>query len=560
MRIKRIIAGLLAVVTLASAVACGNEDGKKKNDGGDKNNSNALTEAPFEDVKPPVVEVTETLGDFDISDYVIESNVDPDFKQEFEAENGNFTGNAIKFSTSFLGEYSGEGFAGLSAAGDSTEFDVTVDNGGVYDITVVASGDLADKTGAVLVDGNKISSFTIGDTSKFSEYKLEKVELSEGSHKVSVAYDTTAVYVDKVTVSAAQPVDLSQFDVENKLVNPNASDRTKRLYSFLTDVYGKYIISGNYASEKQGIGGIISREFIEIEKNFGDYPAIMGLDLIELSPSRAEHGSVSNVIDHAIEWDKKGGIVTLAWHWNAPSGYLEVNGKAWWEGFYSEATNFNLAAALDGTDSKGYELLLSDIDAIAAELKKLEALDIPILWRPLHEAGGDPKWNNPWFWWGSSGSEAYKELWVLLYDRLTNYHKIDNLIWVWNGQNVDWYPGDEYVDIMGFDIYAEAHDTTSQKEIYDYTKSATSTNKIIALTENGVIPDPDLCMTEGVRWSWYAVWNGEFTLKDAQISSEYTPMEIWEKVFNHDRVLTLSELPDLKSYPLDTEAYLAAQN
>ena len=143
-----------------------------------------------------------------------------------------------------------------------------------------------------------------------------------------------------------------------------------------------------------------------------------------------------------------------------------------------------------------------------------------------------------------------------MYDRLTNYHKINNLIWVWNGQNVNYYPGDDVVDIMGYDVYAEAGDYSSKKDYFDYVKSATDTNKIIALTENGTMFDPEAAMNDGTRWSYFATWNGEFILKDLQMPGEYTSMDMWEKIYTNDRVLTLSELPDLKNYPLDTEKYL----
>ena len=230
--------------------------------------------------------------------------------------------------------------------------------------------------------------------------------------------------------------------------------------------------------------------------------------------------------------------------------------QSWWEGFYSESTDINLSKILNGEDQEGYDLLIRDIDALANYLKELDDYHVPILWRPLHEGGGDPKWNNPWFWWGSSGAEAYKELWKLMYDRLTNYHEINNLIWVWNGQNLDYYPGDEYVDIVGYDVYADAGDYSSKKWYYDYTKDAPSENKIVAMTENGTLFDPDAAMNDGTRWSYFATWNGEFTIKDMQLSEEYTSFDMWEKIYKHDRVLTLSELPDLKSYPLDTQKYL----
>ena len=63
-------------------------------------------------------------------------------------------------------------------------------------------------------------------------------------------------------------------------------------------------------------------------------------------------------------------------------------------------------------------------------------------------------------------------------------------------------------------------------------------------------------MNDGTRWCWFATWNGEFTLKDMQLSGEYTSLDMWKKIYTNDHVLTLSDLPDLKNYPLDTEKYL----
>lgn len=121
---------------------------------------------------------------------------------------------------------------------------------------------------------------------------------------------------------------------------------------------------------------------------------------------------------------------------------------------------------MDGEDKEGYDLLMADIDAIAEQLLILKEAKVPVLFRPLHEASGG------WFWWGASGPEAYKELYRLLYDRLTNEYGLDNLIWVWNGQDAEWYPGDEYVDIIGEDIYPG--ERVYQSQIASYLNAATN--------------------------------------------------------------------------------------
>src|ERR1043165_6132408 len=134
---------------------------------------------------------------------------------------------------------------------------------------------------------------------------------------------------------------------------------------------------------------------------------------------------------------------TFCWHWNAPKDLIDQPGKEWWRGFYTEATTFDVTMAMNDVTSDEYTLIIRDIDAIATQLKRLQSANIPVIWRPLHEAEGK------WFWWGAKGAEPCKWLWKLLYDRLVNEHHLDNLIWVWtstgNPDATQWYPGDDYV-------------------------------------------------------------------------------------------------------------------
>lgn len=550
---KRIVSFFTAMTLTAALAGCSNDDSSDAESTGETTASTTtrqtITTAP----------VVETLGDLDLSDVPNENNAPADFRFEAEAEDGELLGTATVLDQNFLGEYTGEGFVSIAAEGDGVEFEVEIEGGGSFDITLIAAADKLGVSNLITVDGASLTSFKT-NTEQFGENVASNVLIEEGTHTIGIAASDGQCYIDSIVITPAKELDLSQYEVSNTLSNPNASEETRRLYNFLTDVYGKYTISGQYTSNNSSFFAMDSRELKEINKNTGKYPAILGLDLIESSPSRVANGSGGGAVvpQQAIDWwQNEGGIVSMCWHWNAPEPYLNYNGAAWWEGFYSDATNFSLSAALDGSDPEGYDYLIRDIDAIAEILMNLDDNHVPILWRPLHEGGGDPQWKNPWFWWGSSGADAYIELWQLMYDRLTNVHNINNLIWVWNGQDPTYYPGDEYVDIIGYDIYADPQDTSSQKDIYDLMKSVTDTNKIIAMTENGALFDPDAAFSDGSRWAWFSTWNGEYTLKDMQLSGEYTSLEMWNKIYNSERVLTLDELPDLKNYPLDTEQFLA---
>ncbi|MDE6150175.1 MAG: beta-mannosidase [Ruminococcus sp.] len=548
---KKVISFISAAAIVLSITGCNKSDSSSNDESSRAETTRAnITTAP----------VVETLGDFDLSDVVIENKAPADYKKTIEAEDGKLSGDAISTDKNFLGDFTGKGFISLFHDTDKIDLDIEIPEDGSYDVNLVSAADQAGSSCQISIDGAALVTSKINST-ELSDNVAEKVLLTKGKHTITLnpKDDMKGIYIDSITFTTAKAVDLEQYKVSNELSNPNATEETQRLYNFLTNVYGKYTISGQYASNSEGKD---SREFVQLKKELGATPAILGLDLIEASPSRIANGSSESsgqiIAAQAMDWwNNEGGIVTMCWHWNAPEPYLNANGHAWWEGFNQEATSFSLAKALNGEDKEGYDYLIRDIDAIAEVLIQLDDNHVPILWRPLHEGGGDPQWNNPWFWWGASGADAYKELWKLMYDRLTNYHHINNLIWVWNGQNPQYYPGDEYVDILGYDIYANEHDSSSQKDKYDYTQATTETNKIVALSENGVLFDPDIAFNDGARWAWFCTWNGEFTLKDMQLSDEYTTLDMWKKVYSSERVLTLEELPDLKNYPLDTEKFLA---
>ncbi|MBR6874390.1 MAG: beta-mannosidase [Ruminococcus sp.] len=559
-------ASLLAAAALTlSAVSCGSGDSSAAESGAASQTAESDTSAADESTasqgyerKPLETQpVVETLGNLDLSEVQNESDVPADFSLEIEAETGTLEGRSAVMTKSSLGDFSGEGYI-IVAQDDSTyaEYDIDLETAGSYDLGIISGRAAEDAAGKIFIDGEELAVFSVTSTN-FEDNGLRNVTLPAGKHKLSVKSIKSNLFIDKLTFSSTAKVDLSVYDVKKELCNPNAGDETKRLYNFLTDIYGKYTLSGQYSGDNMGP---TSAEFYVIDTTTGKTPAILGLDLMDLSPSRIAHGASGGqkVPQQAIDWwNDKGGIVTLCWHWNAPEPYLGQGDTDWWSGFYSDQTTFSLAKALSKEDQEGYDYIIRDIDAIAETLAYLDDQHIPILWRPLHEGGGDPKWKNPWFWWGSSGAKAYIELWKLMYDRLTNYHHINNLIWVWNGQDPTYYPGDEYVDIIGYDYYADKGDTSSQKEIFDLMRSVTSEKKIIAMTENGVIPDPAECFADGSRWCWFATWNGEFMVNSDMEISDYTGAEKATEFYNSERVLTLDELPDLKSYPLDTEKFLA---
>lgn len=534
---KPIVASLTAIACAMSAVSCNGNDNEKS--------SSEEKDEPKTNYSQYMKDYarTEFNDSLDLSDFDFQSNDIPaDFALTLEAEEGTLSGETEIPSISLEG-YSGDGYVFMKQSeGDSLTFSAQIETAGNYDLIFNTASSGGQKYNNVSVNGNKVGDVYTQDGT-FSLSTVKQVYLEKGKNDIMITPSWGWIYIDNVKIVPASSISEDTYKVSSELVNPNAGIPAKQLMKFMADVYGKYIISGQYASE-----GVSSAEIEKIEKQSGKKPAILGLDLIEYSPSRVEHDSSSQAIEHAIDWYYNyGGIVTFCWHWNAPSKYLiNTSAQPWYKGFYKEATTINLDDIMNGKDNEGYDLLMSDIDAIALQLKRLDDAGVPVLWRPLHEASGG------WFWWGNCSAESYKKLWNAVYDKLTNEHKLTNLIWVWNGQNKDWYPGDETVDMIGEDLYPGEKVYSSQSSKFMEVTEYTDTKKIIAMSENGCLFDPELAIRDGSLWSWFCVWNGEFVVdKFRQLNGIYNEKEMWSKVYQHERVLTLDELPDLRKYKID---------
>lgn len=162
------------------------------------------------------------------------------------------------------------------------------------------------------------------------------------------------------------------------------------------------------------------------------------------------------------------------------------------------------------------EIIEADIEKLAGYMKLLQDANIPVLFRPFHEAAGDYSWG-AWFWWGSQGVEATKQLWNYLRNKLEGEYGLNNIIWVWTMQTSDAgapadpsliksaYPGDDMVDIVGVDLYPEDV-MTDQTAQFDLVNSVVERRKMVALCEVGNLVDPSLAKLQNALWSYFMNW------------------------------------------------------
>ena len=364
-------------------------------------------------------------------------------------------------------------------------------------------------------------------------------------------YEAMKAYFESREVDPTKPVS----------ENAQTNEKTMEVWNYLRSVYGKQVITC------QQMMGNECYEDLVFYNATNDLTAMKGYDFIFCTGSYHS----DDMIDEAIEWSKEsGGLCAFTWHWNVPK---DIDNPEGGYAFYTnEITNFSqVNAVTPGT--KEYETVIHDIDLIATKIQRMESEGVTILFRPLHEASG------AWFWWGLQGrdsatNEVFQKLWYMIYDRLENYHKLTNIIWVWNGQNPHTAIHPNAFDIEGIDRYydqedisAEALSTYYEKcygELAGYDKYCAelagmeSTGKMMALTECGYIPDPEGIKAANTIWLYYMVWNGDFIYETdaagkAMVDLNGTPHpnpkkgitnEMLAEYFSNDLYITHNKLPE----------------
>ena len=268
-------------------------------------------------------------------------------------------------------------------------------------------------------------------------------------------------------------------------------------------------------------------------KNSGWSEIASGTDYFDIS------GDYTLVItEDVLKSLQEGGLIIGGHDYTAVAVYLENNGTALDPNkdyaFYKADTEFDATNATVGGTWEN-KVFTEDLKNAAAYLKLLRDADIPVLWRPFHEAAGG------WFWWGKDAA-SFKSLWIAMF----NYFKtegLDNLIWVWTteGNDADWYPGDQYVDIVGRDVYnKETADCVSE-----YTSIAENYgNKIVSLSECGTVGLISEQWASGARWSWFMPWY-DGTNEDGS-PVVHADEAWWKDAMSQEFVVSREELPSME--------------
>ncbi len=313
-------------------------------------------------------------------------------------------------------------------------------------------------------------------------------------------------------------------------VNPDALECVRNVLKYLSDISGERIVTGQHTQT------MAQEELHHIKDITGKEPALLGFELLSYSPninySDTDEECMTEVVENygtlkrVWEWAEKKGLITLTWHWFSPLG-----GRS--KAFFTKNTDFDATlATMEGTPERS--ALISDLDYMAGLLRPFCDKKVPILWRPFHECDGK------WFWWGAAGADTVKKLWKIMYERFTYVHRLNNLIWVWNAADADFYPGDDTVDIISRDMYPEGHVHTACEKEYDELTGFSEQKKIILIGEIGTLPDVDAIHEKKIGWTTYMTWSKAFCLTE-----EFTDNDYLRKVYDSPYSVTKDSLTEL---------------
>lgn len=480
------------------------------------------------------------------------SAVAADGPQRYEFEDGVFTGTGEVKTDSTA---SGGKYFFLEGNSDTVTLTVNAPSTGMYNIKIGYNAAYGNKIQNLYING--VDQGQISFTSKtWAEVDCGAVKLQEGDNEVMIKSSWGWTNFDYLTVEEATLSEIKATQTD--CCDIKATAETRSLMAYLASVYGNGIISGQQEIYSGGPHGL-EYEFEYLEELTGHKPAIRGFDYGNFCCPC--YGSDDGSTDRVIDWVKNNnGIATASFHLNVPTdfeSYTIGSRIDWAQTTYTQNCDFSPSkAATEGT--KENEYYMQSLDILAKEFLKLQDEGIPVIWRPLHEAEGSGGETGSWFWWGREGSESYKKLWIYTYDVLVNQYGCHNLIWEWNSYNYEtspsWYPGDEYVDIIGYDKYS-CTDWSTGSAVLNHNDSPVSSTfygimekydsaKMISMAENDCFSTVENLNAEKAGWLYFCTWyDGGSDDTNFLTNPVFNTEEDTIAMYQSDYCITLDELP-----------------
>lgn len=341
-----------------------------------------------------------------------------------------------------------------------------------------------------------------------------------------------------------------------------ANGTDKDMNPIIEELYaikGKGILFGHQDDLAYGIGWNNSNGDSDVKRLCGDYPALLGWDLGGIEFQQAanlDNVSFQKIRQFTIWGYENGAINTFSWHAYSP---IDSVGS-------SSGDSVVVKHILPGgTYHEQFKIHLNRVAEFFLSLVDLKGNRVPFIFRPWHEMDGT------WFWWGQKvcSAEEYKTLFRFTIDYLKE-KGIDNMVVAYSPDRnfeseeeyMKWYPGDEYVDILGMDNYWDFKSEEGEKVVVEKLKLiveiAKEKGKLSAFTETG----SDMLLDS----TWYGN-KLDYVLSDSLINKELSYVMVWRNhskehfffpypehsaaadaraFIDNDYVLLLNEFNDLK--------------
>lgn len=295
---------------------------------------------------------------------------------------------------------------------------------------------------------------------------------------------------------------------------------SNKLIDQLNHIKGDGILFGHQDDLAYGVEwGYIKGES-DVKRVTGDYPALFGWELGGLEQGE-DHNLDKVPFNYMIDMikfgDKIGGINTISWH-----PFSVIDDKSSWE------TDSRVVEHIIPGGSH-HDLFKKDLDKVAdfmLALKRENGEPIPFIFRPWHEMDGK------WFWWGSSHCtvDQFKELFKFTVKYLREDKGVTSMVIAYSPDRnfeskeeyLTWYPGDNFVDILGMDNYHDLKQKGGEiaaiEKLHIVIEEAKAREKLSAFTETGIsnVTDP----------TWYTQRLGK-VLADPIVKSEISYVMVW---------------------------------
>lgn len=273
----------------------------------------------------------------------------------------------------------------------------------------------------------------------------------------------------------------------------HATAETRNLFENMARLADKGVMFGHQNTLTYGHDWTDESDRSDVKDVSGKYPAVYGWDVMDIfrkdDPTQLDPAGAARLRTYVVAVHARGGVNTFSWHMPNP-----VNNTDAWN------VTPAVAAIIPGGRLHGaYRARLTIVADFFASLKDANGKPIPVWFRPFHEQTGG------WFWWGKGNCAPadFVALWRFTVGYLRDTRKAHNLLYAFSTDVFDseaayfeFYPGDEWVDMLGFDDY-HSTETPATRAVFvrrlgNVARWSRARGKIAALTETGLekLPDP----------------------------------------------------------------------